>query len=482
LTADSAQATGLKWATISGLTVFNVKDYGAVGDADTDDQPAIQAAIDDAEVGGIYGGGIVYLPPGTYRLNSTLLVKESNVTLQGAGIKATRLVILAAAATYPAITFTGYKDGVAATPSDASTFPQYFAVRDMLIEKAYPVVNEAPGISLYCNLVTRIQDVQINSFGTGILVSASRNVYADRVFTQAGGGDEVSNMYGWKFDSNYGNFSSYLSNCISSFGGTNTDPNAGTVPTTYGFYNAGYEGTDWLLTSCEVNAATYGFFWTGGTSTVWATGFDLHFVMCIADQCQYGFKIDDNLHVSAVGGQVDLDSCYYANRWTDVVPTPQRIGVWVNTCSGVTIRGLMSWVGHPTDTTHYQNNTSIYVEGSRDVSITACNLKGNALQGIYLNSTKFATVVGNTILQTHSLNGGTLSRGIIVAACTQISVSGNTIRSVTGLSNPMNKGIHSLTTSSGIALTGNVVDTATVTSPLVVEAGSSTANSNNVGF
>lgn len=479
LTADSTQATGLKWTPASAGLVFNVKDYGATGNGSTDDKAACQAAIDAAQAGGYYGGGIVYFPPGTYILGSTLLVKEGNVTLSGAGMRATRLVINSASATYSAITFTGYKNGVAATPTDASTFPSYFSVQDMLIEKGYPVVNETPGISIYCSLTSRIENVQINSFGTALLIRASRNLYADRVFTQAGGGDTVSNMYGWKFDTDYGDFSCYLSNCISSFGGTNTDPGAGNVPTSYAFFNDGQQGTDWFLTSCEANAATYGFYWNGSNSTLWCTGFDLHFVMCIADQCRYGFKFNDNLHVNAIGGQIDLDSCYWANRWTPVTPTPQGIGVWVNSSSGITIRGFQGWSGNPSATTQYQDNTGIYVEGnSRDVSISGCNLKGNFLQGIYLAAAKFATVFGNTILQTYSI----AATGIRIGASTQSTITGNTIRSVTGLGTPMSIGISVDATSSGVAIGNNVVDTATVTTPLSISSGGIASVRNNIGI
>jgi pectate lyase-like protein len=74
-------------------TVLNVKDrpYGARGDGLSDDGPAIQAALDDAAQA---GGGVVYLPPGTYRLRSVqeqtgvryfLLNYGSGVSMVGAG-------------------------------------------------------------------------------------------------------------------------------------------------------------------------------------------------------------------------------------------------------------------------------------------------------------------------------------------------------------------------------------------------------------
>lgn len=49
--------------------MFNVKDFGAVGDGATDDAVAVQAAIDAAAEA---GGGTVWFPPGEYALGGPL--------------------------------------------------------------------------------------------------------------------------------------------------------------------------------------------------------------------------------------------------------------------------------------------------------------------------------------------------------------------------------------------------------------------------
>lgn len=59
----------------------NVKDFGAAGDGTADDTTEIQAAIDAAYNA---GGGLVLLPPGTYRTSATLVLKRG-VVLQGIG-------------------------------------------------------------------------------------------------------------------------------------------------------------------------------------------------------------------------------------------------------------------------------------------------------------------------------------------------------------------------------------------------------------
>ncbi|MEN3307107.1 MAG: hypothetical protein V7603_3309, partial [Micromonosporaceae bacterium] len=60
-----------------GETVFNVRDFGAVGDAKADDTASIQHAIDKARG----GGGVVLLPPGTYLTGRLTLY--SRVHLRG---------------------------------------------------------------------------------------------------------------------------------------------------------------------------------------------------------------------------------------------------------------------------------------------------------------------------------------------------------------------------------------------------------------
>lgn len=70
--------------------LFNVKDYGAVGNGSTDDTSAIQAAISAATTN---GGGTVFLPAATYLVSSLTLA--SRVTLRGDATNATTLTTTA---------------------------------------------------------------------------------------------------------------------------------------------------------------------------------------------------------------------------------------------------------------------------------------------------------------------------------------------------------------------------------------------------
>lgn len=73
---------------------YNVKDaaYGALGDDANDDGPAIQAAISAAA-----SGGVVFFPPGTYRISGGIAITIANVSLQGASSGASRIRYMAAA-------------------------------------------------------------------------------------------------------------------------------------------------------------------------------------------------------------------------------------------------------------------------------------------------------------------------------------------------------------------------------------------------
>ena len=68
-------------AALSGYQeLFNVRDYGAVGDGETNDVVAIQKAIDQAGV----NGGLVFFPSGTYIISTTLTIANNSVSVAGA--------------------------------------------------------------------------------------------------------------------------------------------------------------------------------------------------------------------------------------------------------------------------------------------------------------------------------------------------------------------------------------------------------------
>jgi hypothetical protein len=83
--------------------VVNVKDFGAVGNGSTPDHVAIQAAIDHANS---LGGGIVFFPVGSYRINTPIELK-SFITIQGVNAENTRIV---ASGNFPVLQHIGSSD------------------------------------------------------------------------------------------------------------------------------------------------------------------------------------------------------------------------------------------------------------------------------------------------------------------------------------------------------------------------------------
>ncbi len=76
LFAACSTAIAAEAAPAAAKTVYNVRDYGAIGDGKTLDSPAINRAIDAASAA---GGGTVCLPAGTYLSGSIHL--KSNINL-----------------------------------------------------------------------------------------------------------------------------------------------------------------------------------------------------------------------------------------------------------------------------------------------------------------------------------------------------------------------------------------------------------------
>lgn len=107
LTKNSSIDYDAEWSSESSLppatfnaagvvkqTVYNVRDYGAVGNGTTDDILALQATVDACNSG---GGGIVFFPHGTYLISDTLYfrgvsgVSTFAITFQGAGVNTVTL-------------------------------------------------------------------------------------------------------------------------------------------------------------------------------------------------------------------------------------------------------------------------------------------------------------------------------------------------------------------------------------------------------
>lgn len=61
--------------------VYNVRAFGAKGDGVANDEPAIQAAVNAVAASGVPAK--VYIPPGTYKINDTITIDGSFVSIEG---------------------------------------------------------------------------------------------------------------------------------------------------------------------------------------------------------------------------------------------------------------------------------------------------------------------------------------------------------------------------------------------------------------
>lgn len=70
---------------ISNLGIYNVKDFGAVGDGTTDDTNAVMAATAAAN----QTGGIIYFPQGNYFINQPIVINHHGTCVKGASPQST---------------------------------------------------------------------------------------------------------------------------------------------------------------------------------------------------------------------------------------------------------------------------------------------------------------------------------------------------------------------------------------------------------
>lgn len=121
----AAGGTNWYWVRLE-QPVFNVRWFGAYGDGSNDDSTAVQAAIDAAES----IGGTVFLPAGTYLINTGLTLQEEGVVIKGVGrdvTGATTGTILKAGGAIQLLNVCQV-EYVLATATDALTVPFDFAI------------------------------------------------------------------------------------------------------------------------------------------------------------------------------------------------------------------------------------------------------------------------------------------------------------------------------------------------------------------
>lgn len=134
---------------------FNAKAFGATGNGTTDDTAAILAALAAAKAN---GGGVVYLPAGTYSTSASLVIPADGVYILGAGMGAT-IVKPATGAQFDAIS-----TAIPASAGTAGFIRNFIGVACLTIDGTAMTGTTAGagnGIHFYGVRYSRIYDVNI---------------------------------------------------------------------------------------------------------------------------------------------------------------------------------------------------------------------------------------------------------------------------------------------------------------------------------
>lgn len=186
---------------------YSVRDYGALGDGVTDDTAAIQAAINACATA---GGGVVFVPSGTYVVTQLTINAQDHVQLVGAGASSViKWVWNAATAAGSMITITSSSHTVIAELRlDGSGLTNPSAARDNHLVK---ITNNA--------IETRVRHCTVGNMvansGDGVHIVATAGNSASRVWVTDNAFDgcsrySVCGEQGWQYVWVAEN---YLTNC-----------------------------------------------------------------------------------------------------------------------------------------------------------------------------------------------------------------------------------------------------------------------------
>lgn len=150
----------------------SVKDFGAIGDGVADDTDAIQAALNAAFT---VGGGGVYVPTGTYKITSPLIVR-SNISLYGDGASS---VIYNTASVLPPegdVIHIGYgyewnENGQKFNPASNNDA----TMAELLVNDFSNITTQNVSVSNLC--------VKANGFGLGIWTLNASDVVIDNIWS-----------------------------------------------------------------------------------------------------------------------------------------------------------------------------------------------------------------------------------------------------------------------------------------------------------
>lgn len=380
--------------TITGVYDFTNSKYG--GDVNSaDNYAALNAACVDCANA---GGGVVWLPAGTFKFSRLPTITSPYVRIKGAGLWVTKLLITTA-------------DGAGFAFSGTQAAPaKYCGLEDVFIE-CQTVATTATGLSLNYAQEFTLRNVQIADFITGIAqVHSPNSVFEYVECSYSGSGSGV----GFAVDGStpLGNVSSIWRDC--SFAGTS----ASQATKGWYFYCTDVNGDlgDLNLFDCASAMAGFGFdFDFSKTNSTTSTDCSSDIILrdCVNDEFyQYGVRVlgaNATTLVKIEGGYFNCNN----GSATSIV------GVY--STGTVLIEGA-EFI--PVQTPLQGANVAYAVQlvaGADGSVVSGCSINGWT-RGVYVNGANAPVISGNRFFST-PLNGF----GIAMVAATIYSSNSPTV-------------------------------------------------------
>lgn len=314
---------------LADVTAVSVKSYGAKGDGTTDDTAAIQAAI--SAVG--TSGGVVFFPPGTYRITSALTVTTNGVTLEGAGVAST---IQSGSATQDVILI-----------GNGSATVAHCAVRSLHLNNSSGQKTAGTGIKLNKCFKTWLSDLVIEQQYRSVHVLNSTQTYLRD--SDIRNTSESGLVYEADLNSGY---DMYVNNVVLDNPNVTSNGN--------GFHWAG--GENFVVHNCDVIRFTTGLLVSPSAGRECRFGF--------FTAAEFDTASDNCVHItnSGTGNTVGLT---FTNCWAG---TATNYGVLMDRPGGGIVQGVR-WVGGKV---FHNGLAGFRMAGGQDLHISDCDIIGNS--------------------------------------------------------------------------------------------------------
>lgn len=389
--------------------VVSVKDYGALGNGVTDDLSAINAAI--AKVN--QDGGILYFPPGTFKVSNTLTaITRAGVKITGSGKEST--VIASSSATANVLVINNYNVSV----EDISFRPSVFQTA------GYAISLETASWACLNNLFFEFH-------ANAILNKDSSSCFLENVVIRSISGDRGINFCGSLIGG--GSFGFYMSRMICDNPYPYSAPSANDAKgnlansTVYAAGNV-VISNDWIW-QCTIggtsaaNAASVGLTVPTSSASAWATTNVSSGTASFKAVCKTShiWILQDSYSNSLAGSSIALLNGGYGFFMNDGAATGTSYPNWsyfwdleidhpyyagLNASAGLGIHATSCWIGSCVN----GNGVLLNSNYKGETALTDCRILGNAEHGILVNAGKNflcngCMLANNGVKTTNTYNG-----------------------------------------------------------------------------